>query len=158
MKEPKLIRLRDMPELKESAVRWFHEKWSVPESAYRESTEESLVTEAAFPRWYLALSGDRIVGGCGVIANDFHPRTDLTPNVCAVYVEPEFRRKGIAGKILGFCAKDMAEEGIPTLYLLTDHTGFYERYGWEYLCPVTGFGEEAPSRMYVLRTEKESIG
>ncbi len=157
MKELKLIRLRDMPELKESAVRWFREKWGVPESAYRESMEESLVTEAAFPRWYLAVSGDRIVGGCGVIANDFHPRTDLTPNVCAVYVEPDFRRQGIAGKLLGFSAKDMAEEGIPALYLLTDLTGFYERYGWEYLCLVTGFGEERPSRMYVLRTEKKSL-
>ena len=47
----------------------------------------------------------------------------------------------------------MAGQGIRTLYLLTDHTGFYERYGWEFYCMVQGDGEEAPSRMYRHRAE-----
>lgn len=36
--------------------------------------------------------------------------------------------------------------------LLTGHTGLYERFGWEYLCPVQGDGEEKMSRMYVHRS------
>ncbi len=28
--------------------------------------------------------------------------------------------------------------GIPRLYLVTDHTAFYERYGWTFLTMVTG--------------------
>ena len=43
---------------------------------------------------------------------------------------------------------DMKEKGISTLYLLTDHTAFYERYGWEFYCLAQGDGEEKPSRMY----------
>ena len=39
--------------------------------------------------------------------------------------------------------------GIPTLYLITGHTSFYERYGWEFLCMVQGDGDEEMSRMYV---------
>ena len=42
-----------------------------------------------------------------------------------------------------------------TLYLLTDHTGFYERCGWEFFCMAQGDGEEAPSRMYVHRYHNE---
>lgn len=34
-------------------------------------------------------------------------------------------------------------------YLVTDHTAFYERYGWEFLCMVQGDGETNMSRMYV---------
>ena len=45
----------------------------------------------------------------------------------------------------------MRERGIGTLYLLTDHTAFYERYGWEFLCMVQGDGEPELSRMYVHR-------
>ena len=41
-------------------------------------------------------------GGAGVIENDFHDRKDLTPNVCAVYVEEHCRCQGIAGKLLEF--------------------------------------------------------
>ena len=50
--------------------------------------------------WYLCLDGDTIVAGLGVIENDFHDRKDLTPNVCAVYTEEEYRCQGIAGS---FC-------------------------------------------------------
>lgn len=43
--------------------------------------------------------------------------------------------------------------GVATLYLLTDHTSFYERYGWQFLCMVQGDGDQEPSRMYVRRRE-----
>ena len=105
------------------------------------------------PQWYLAVDGDAVLGGLGVIENDFHTRKDLTPNVCAVCVEEACRRRGIAGALLNHACRDMAELGVGTLYLLTDHTSFYERYGWEFLCMVRGDGEEQPSRMYVRRWE-----
>ena len=38
--------------------------------------------------------------------------------------------------------------GIDTLYLVTEHIGFYERYGWEFLCMVSCAGEEGMLRMY----------
>ncbi len=93
---------------------------------------------SAVSQWYLTLEGECIVGGMGVIDNDFHNRRDLTPNVCAVYTEADRRGRGIAGALLQLVCDDMRERGIRTLYLLTDHTAFYERYGWEFLCMVQG--------------------
>ena len=84
-----------------------------------------------------------------MIENDFHNRKDLTPNVCAVYVEEPFRCRGIAGKLLALVCSDMKRRGISTLYLITDHTLLYERYGWSFLCMVQGDGEEGLTRMYV---------
>ena len=49
-------------------------------------------------------------------------------------------------KIVG--GMGMRSKGITPLYLVTDHTGFYERYGWEFLCMVQGSDPE-PTRMYV---------
>ena len=37
---------------------------------------------------------------------------------------------------LPVCRADMAARGVDTLYLCTDHTSFYERYGWEFYCMV----------------------
>lgn len=145
----KIVRLTDKPEIKEQAARWFHEKWGIPLEAYRESMEECLSGQNAVPQWYLAMDKEKIVGGLGVIQNDFHNRKDLTPNVCAVYTEMAHRGNGIAGALLHYVCEDMKEKGIPTLYLLTDHTAFYERYGWEFLCMVQGDGEPEPSRMYI---------
>ena len=32
---------------------------------------------------------------------------------------------------------------------LAEHEGFYERYGWEFLCMVQGDGEPDMTRMYI---------
>ena len=44
----------------------------------------------------------------------------------------------VAGHLLKHICRDMAAKGISPLYLITEHTSFYERYGWEYLCMVQG--------------------
>lgn len=144
------IALTRMPSLKEKAADWFCGKWSVPKAAYLECMEECLSGKVPYD-WYLCLSGDEIIAGLGVIENDFHDRKDLTPNVCAVYTEAEYRSRGIAGKLLNMAVTDMKRKGITPIYLLTDHTGFYERYGWEFLCMVQPDGEAELSRMYVHR-------
>ena len=149
--EYSLVPLRDRPDMLQRAAAWFHQKWSVPLEAYRESMEECLAGKSPVPQWYLALEGDRIVGGIGVIENDFHDRKDLAPNVCAVYTEEDRRCQGIAGALLELVCRDMKELGIPTLYLVTDHTSFYERYGWEFYCMVQGDGEPGLTRLYVHR-------
>lgn len=146
-----IIRLADRPDIKEQAAQWFHEKWGVPLTAYRESMEECLAGRSPVPQWYVAVEGSRIIGGLGVIENDFHDRRDLAPNVCAVYTEEDRRCRGIAGALLNAVCADMKERGIGTLYLLTEHTSFYERYGWEFYCMAQGDGETEMSRMYIHR-------
>ena len=101
--------------------------------------------------WYLCLEEDRIVGGMGVVENDFHNRKDLSPNICAVYTEEAYRNQGIAGDLLNMTVNDLGQKGITPVYLVTDHIGFYERYGWEFLCMVQGEGEPEMSRMYIHR-------
>lgn len=120
--EYKIVRLSEQPEIKEQAAQWFHEKWNIPLEAYLESMEESLAGQGAVPRWYVAVEGNRIIGG-----------------------------RGVAGALLNDVCEDMKKRGIGTLYLLTDHDSFYERYGWEFLCMAQGDGEEEMSRMYVHR-------
>lgn len=144
-----IIKIREHKELTDKTAEWFHSKWGVPLEAYKESMEESLKSETSVPQWYIIMDKDKIIGGMGVIENDFHDCKDLTPNVCAVYVEEDYRCKGIAGKLLNFVCDDMEHLGIGTLYLITDHTSFYERYNWEFLCMVQGDGESDMTRMYI---------
>lgn len=150
MSEYSYITLRERPELKEYASEWFHSKWGVPKEAYLECMEAYLNNETEYG-WYLCIDRDEIVGGMGVIENDFHNRKDLSPNVCAVYTEEAYRNKGIAGHLLNMVAEDMKIKGVTPLYLVTDHIGFYERYGWEFFCMVQGDGEDHMARMYIHR-------
>ena len=92
-----------------------------------------LEKKGPIPQWYLAVTEEgEIAGGMGVIENDFHTRPDLTPNVCAVYVEPAFRGKGLVRRMMENLCRDMAQMGQTDLFLLTDHTRFYEKLGWQF--------------------------
>ena len=144
------ITLRDDPAIKEAAAQWFHNKWGVPQEAYLECMDSYLNNETEYG-WYLCLDGNKIVGGLGVIENDFHDRKDLAPNICAVYTEEGYRGRGIAGKLLDMAVDDMKSKGISPVYLLAACTGFYERYGWEFFCMAQGDGEPEKSRLYIHR-------
>lgn len=104
------------------------------------------------PQWYLFLDGKQAVAaGAGVIENDFHDRSDLSPNLCALFVEERCRNQGIARSILDFARKDFGRMGFQKLYLVTDHTSFYERCGWEFLTLATDAGG-ASERVYAAPT------
>ena len=144
------IALRDMPELKEAAADWLHGRWGVPKEAYLECMDAYLSGKTEYG-WYFCLDDDMIVGGVGVVENDFHDRKDLSPNICAVYTEEAYRKQGIAGRLLNMAVDDLRSKGISPVYLATDHIGFYERYGWEFYCMVHCDGEPCMSRMYIHR-------
>ena len=150
MKNYKYITLRQNPDLMNTAAEWFSSKWGVPKEAYMECMRDYLDNKTEYG-WYLCMDGTRIIGGLGAIENDFHNRKDLYPNVCAVYTEESYRCQGIAGKLLDMAVDDMKTKGITPIYLVTDHTGFYERYGWEFYCMAHGDGEPEPTRLYIHR-------
>lgn len=147
-----ITKLCEHPEFSEKAALWFHEKWGIPLEAYRESIRQCTGRKTGIPQWYLVLDEDlNIIAGAGMIDNDFHDRKDLSPNLCALFVEKEHRKRGIAKHILDFARKDAGRIGFEKLYLITDHTDFYERCGWEFLTMVR---EEngAFARMYAAST------
>ena len=148
MEEYRYITLMEKPELKEEAAYWFQSKWGIPKEAYLECMNAYLDNETDYG-WYFCLCDEKIVAGMGVIENDFHDRKDLAPNVCAVYTEEDYRCKGIAGNLLNMVVEDMRDKGVSPIYLVTDHIGFYERYGWEFLCMVQGDDEPEMTRMYI---------
>lgn len=143
-----MIRIQEHPELIEKAARWFHEKWGIPETAYLESMRACVERRGPVPQWYVLMEEERVIAGLGVIERDFHQRPDLTPNVCAVYVEEAYRGQGIAGRMLDFVCREFREKGLKNLYLVTDHDAFYERYGWAFLCMVPEEDGAAMTRMY----------
>ena len=142
--------LRDEPSLEAAAAAWFSAKWGVPAAEYLRRMDDYLSGKSEYG-WYLCLDGGRIAGGLGVIDNDFHDRPDLAPNICAVYTEPEYRGRGVAGRLLDMAVEDLRAAGISPVYLSTDHTGFYERYGWSFYCTAREAGSGEPTRLYIHR-------
>lgn len=148
----KIIKLADHPELREQAAIWFSDKWEIPVEAYRDSIQSSIEQPEGIPQWYVILNDtQQIIAGTGVIDNDFHERKDLTPNLCALFVEEAYRKQNIAKQLLDFARVEMKSLGFEKLYLVTDLDDFYERCGWAFLTTVTE-DEGGLIKMYVADT------
>ena len=74
--EYKYVTLRDVPDLMNRAAEWFSSKWRVPKEAYLACMDTYIKNETEYG-WDLCLFEGDIVGGLGVIENDFHERKEI---------------------------------------------------------------------------------
>jgi len=130
----KIISIRNYPSYAERAIDWFASKWSIDRKEYEKSIYDCINNNNSLPQWYLAINeNDEIIGGCGLIQNDFVDRTDLFPYLCALYVEEKARGNALGSKLLEYVRIDAGKLGFDKVYLCTDHTSYYEKYGWKYI-------------------------
>ncbi len=133
--KPRVVSVRESPEYARAAVKYFREIWAGEDSMklYEDCIMSSTDAKRPLPQWYLLLQKDEIIGGAGLITNDFISRMDLYPWICAVYVREDKRGHAYASRLLEKAKKDALAGGFDAVYVATDHTGFYEHYGFKYL-------------------------
>ena len=128
----KILSLRKHPELLEKFIAYFVSHWN-NEAVYRDCMTACLQTASPLPQWYLLMDGETIVGGCGLIVNDFNARQDLWPWLCALYIEEEYRGHAYGAMLLAHAGCEASALGFSALYLVTDHVGYYEKYGFDFI-------------------------
>ncbi len=137
---PRIVSIREHPEYAERAIAWFQRTWANPASApvYQDCITHCPTATGPLPQWYLLLdTQDRILGGAGLIPNDFISRMDLYPWVCALFIEPEHRGQAYGSLLLEKARQDARAAGFDNLYLASDHVGYYEKYGFQRI--ATGY-------------------
>ncbi|GKU24284.1 GNAT family N-acetyltransferase [Clostridium folliculivorans] len=130
-----VVSIRKSPEYKDRAIQYFQSKWASKESlmVYEDCITNCITTSNPLPQWYLLVENDEIIGCAGLITNDFISRMDLYPWVCAVYIEKEYRGHAYGSLLLEQAKKDAKLGGFSNVYICTDHIGYYEKYGFEYI-------------------------
>ncbi|UQZ88100.1 GNAT family N-acetyltransferase [Deltaproteobacteria bacterium Smac51] len=148
MKPVRIVSVRQEPEYAGEAIKYIQQCWpEVLPVIYEDCIRHSLQAKAPLPQWYLLMDNQRPIGCCGLITNDFISRSDLYPWICAVYIDEEHRGRAYSALLLDRCKQDCAALGFDHVYLSTDHIGFYEKYGFEYIGQgYHPWGEE--SRIY----------
>lgn len=126
-----IIGIRENPHYAEQAIKYFTECWGIDERIYRDCITNSLTTSNKLPRFYLMMEDTRIIGGYGIIMNDFVSRQDLFPYLCALHIDEDKRGKELGSVLLEHGRKESNQLGFDKLYLCTDHKGYYERYNWK---------------------------
>ncbi|ADY55285.1 GCN5-related N-acetyltransferase [Syntrophobotulus glycolicus DSM 8271] len=127
-----IIAVREHPVWLNRAVDYFSAKWGIERKLYEDAVSDGITTANPLPRWFLLLKDKKIIGSCGLIENDFMVRKDLYPWLCALYIEETERGQGLGAKLLAHGRQEARKFGFDRVYLCTEHTGYYEKYGWSF--------------------------
>lgn len=132
---PRIVSLRERPDLLRDFIAYFQARWASKESmmVYEDCMTQCLTSPSRLPQWYLLFKDEEIVGCAGLIANDFISRMDLWPWLCALLIEPAHRGHAYGALLLQKGREHAAQLGFDSVYLCTDHVGYYERYGFEHI-------------------------
>ena len=144
-----VVSVRDNPEIIESAINYIQSIWANPKSmrVYEDCISNCIESDNGLPQWYLLFDDEIIVGCVGLITNDFISRMDLFPWLCALYIEPKYRGNNYSKLLIDRVIIDTKKAGFDKLFLCTDHVGYYEKFGFNYLAQgYHPWGEE--SRIY----------
>ncbi len=83
-------------------------------------------------RLFFLLDGEAVISFLTLTAQDCIVAPGMTPWVGFVFTFPEYRGRGNVGILLDHARKCAASDGAPFVFLATNHTGLYERYGFSY--------------------------
>lgn len=130
----KIISVREQKDYLNQAIVFLQESWSeVSPIIYEDCITHAIHAENPLPQWYLLLKDDKIIGCAGLITNDFISRMDLYPWVCAIYISEKERGNNYASLLINRAKEDTKNFGFNYLNLCTDHAGYYEKFGFEYI-------------------------
>lgn len=87
--------------------------------------------------YYVALVGDKVVGGCGVAAFEGAPSSE-TCELRKLFILPEFRALGLGRKLTAMCLEFAVQQGYTQCYLDTlssmlSAIRMYQKFGFEHL-------------------------
>jgi N-acetylglutamate synthase-like GNAT family acetyltransferase len=127
-----MINIKDYKDI-EVAINYYHSKWGNKSNFnfFYDAIINSSKTADALPRFYLLLQDDKIIGCCGLVTNDFISRHDLYPWLAGIYIEENERGKQFGNFMMEYLEKEAKRIGFSTVYLTTNHSGYYERYNWQ---------------------------
>jgi GNAT superfamily N-acetyltransferase len=131
-----LQHLFESPEHIPTLARWFQDQWGAlnPDASYESRIADlGLRTKKTeLPLTIVASENHKLLGTYSLDLEDMHTRSDLSPWLASVYVNPKFRKKGIGTLLVKDAIIRAKDLGIRKMYLFTpDQAAWYEKMGWK---------------------------
>jgi GNAT superfamily N-acetyltransferase len=123
------------PELRIAAL-WRHAAFLKEDGFSLADSEAQLTRLTTAPEGpetaLIARLGDRLAGICLLVMHELGPtHSDLSPWLASLYVEPTFRGRGVARRLVAAIEDHARRQGVARLHLYTvDAEDFYRKCGW----------------------------
>lgn len=140
---------------------WMYEWWGKEEMLTFEQVKSFVkhsMQEDRLPQTYGAFIKNNIVGMYQFSYEDLIARPDIYPWLANVYVDEEYRNKGIGRKLMESVRENAKHNvGFDELWLYTKHINLYEKFGCEYVCDIDTFNKEQRiQRLYKIKLQDDN--
>lgn len=147
-----IVPVSHRPDLAPLVARWRVEAFFQSPGGYTVEQMTALILERPVgPKETFVLFEDsRPVGTAGLVRSDLKSRTDLTPWLAGLWVEPAAQRRGHATALVRAVEGFAASAGVSTLWLYTSKAeALYLRLGWQ----RAGIEQDEDGEVVLMRRE-----
>lgn len=102
-----------------------------------------LMAENSFTEWegvFAAVSEEKIVGFCTFMKTDYYPENRYSPWISCIFVDEAYRGCRISEKMIETVIAYAKEQGFSNVYIPSDISGLYEKYGFEKIDTLQNYG------------------
>ena len=143
MKNTEIRLLRECDEKTfEKICSWMYEWWGKAEDYSYKEIEcymSHSMNEKRLPRTYAIYCDNELCGIYQFTLNDIDIRPDIYPWLANVFIDESHRGQGLSLILLDSIKHNAIECGFDEIYLFTEHTGYYERFGFEFISDFDTF-------------------
>jgi GNAT superfamily N-acetyltransferase len=133
-----IVDLKTVPQFLPQLAQWHHAQWTYlnPDRslAQRIADMQPHLESGLIPSTWVAIENNCVLGSASIVHDDMDTHPELAPWLASVFVAPEYRRRGIAAKLVKRVMSEAQKSGIERLYLFTpDQAKLYAGLGWQVL-------------------------
>lgn len=131
----KIFNLKDKLEYLDEVAELEYEEWADNKEKNKESRIErkkekikNMFSNKRFCKLIL-IDNDNLIGFISLFPSDCEEENKLTPWYATMYVKKEYRNNGYSRILNDAILKEAKSRGFKVLYLKTDLTNYYEKFG-----------------------------
>ena len=143
----KIYTIRERPDLIPAMLESLEEHWPTCMPWIKKHMKTVLETGGPIPDAYIAVEDGKIVGGYTLAIKELLYSQDRGLWIATLYMDPAFRGKHLSPILIEHARRRGGELGYEKIYLATEHTNYYEKYGFYTIGPdACAWGE--PTQMF----------
>lgn len=144
----KIDPLSKYPGLIPVLARWHHREWKhLNHESYDletriEDYRQAVTNTSSLPQMLVAHLNGHALGSARLIESDMDTHPELGPWLASLFVPPDFRRQGIASRLIPEIESVARQLGHSKIYLFTeDMEDLYKKQEWQPECCEEYYGE-----------------
>ncbi len=102
-----------------------------------------IMRENQFQDWesvFAAIEDNKIIGYCTFMKTDYYPENRYSPWISTLFVDEAKRGNRVSRKIIETVIEYARSKQFSKVYIPSDMTGFYEKYGFKKIDELKNYG------------------